>query len=166
MEPTPAPGVATFPPAITFGGPTTFFGAGSIIIPTGAAYQDDCGAVSAFGLVYDVLRAEDWLAANGHQRITIHYTYRSSKSSPNRCQPTNLDTPPSPSASATWNDGCDFIISGAEPVKLITNSNASSSSADTTLVTEDNNGTGGHHAPPARNNVWPPNTRRRRCRRP
>src|SRR5438132_1078957 len=96
------------------------FGTGSLILPTSAAFQDDCGAVSVYGLVYDVLRANAWLAANGKTAITINYGYYDGKKSPNRCVPTNLDTPPSLPGSATWNDGCDFSITaaGGTPVML------------------------------------------------
>jgi hypothetical protein len=134
-QPEPAPGT-TSPtyPTLTFSGNTTFFGSGSIIIPTGASFQDQCGAVSAYGLVYDVLRAEDWLAKNGYQRITVHYVYRGEKASPNRCMPTSASVPPSPSGSAAWNDGCDFNVSGAEPVKLVNNTEASTPADDTTLT--------------------------------
>ena len=40
------------------------FNAGALIIPSGASFQTDCGAVSEYGLVYDILRANQWLAAN------------------------------------------------------------------------------------------------------
>src|SRR5262245_29806345 len=73
---------------------STAFPANSLIIPPGAAFQDDCGAVSTYGLIYDVLRANPWLVANGHQQITIYYVYLDTKQSPNRCVPTSLDTPP------------------------------------------------------------------------
>ena len=51
----------TFSPraeAITYGG-------GSLIIPTQSSYQDYCGTASAYGLVYNVLRANYGLAAIG-----------------------------------------------------------------------------------------------------
>jgi hypothetical protein len=131
-EPMPEPGATAYP-TITFSGNTTYFGSGSIIVPSGAAFQDQCGAVSAYGLIYDVLRAEDWLAKSGYQRITIHYAYRGEKASPNRCMPTNASTPPT--GSAAWNDGCDFTISGTAPVKLISNTAASTPADDGTLTT-------------------------------
>ena len=119
--------------------PTTF-PVGSLIIPTGASFQDDCGSVSAYGLVYDVLRAETWLAANGHGTITINYVVSSSKASPNRCKPTNLNATPTPTAvwgagaPALMNDGCDFQLTGtgtAPPVTLVSNTGG----ADTTIST-------------------------------
>src|SRR4051812_49489483 len=69
---------------------STAFPTGSLIIPTGSAFQDDCGAVSTYGLVYNILRANPWLTANGYTPITIFYTYLDTKGSPNRCQPTTL----------------------------------------------------------------------------
>ena len=58
---------------------------GSLIIPTNAAFQDNCGAVSAYGLVYDVLRAEQWLGSNGHTPIAINYIVYPLKQSPIAC---------------------------------------------------------------------------------
>ncbi|HSN30706.1 MAG TPA: hypothetical protein VLT45_30675 [Kofleriaceae bacterium] len=114
---------------------TVNYAAGSLVLPTSASFQDDCGAVSVYGLVYDVLRANTWLAANGYTPITIHYAYNDTKGSPNRCVPTNLDTPPT--NDAAWNDGCDFQITNAAgaPVKLVANTNATSSGSDTSVVT-------------------------------
>ena len=74
-------------------------------MPTSASYQDNCGAVSD-GLVYDVLRANTWLGANGYTPITVHYAYSDTKGSPNRCLPTDRDAPPT--VDPAWNDGCDF----------------------------------------------------------
>jgi len=115
---------------------------GALIIPTQASFQDSCGAVSAFGLVYQTLRANDWLEANGFNRITIHYGFKSAKGSPNRCIPTNLSTPPAPSTDVSWDDGCDFKIvdAAATPVKLVVNATATSSATDTNVVTFDTTG--------------------------
>ena len=74
---------------------STAFPSGSLIIPTGAPFQDSCGAVSAYGLIYDVLRANPYLTAHGYTPITIWYTYLDTKQSPNRCVPTTLDSAPS-----------------------------------------------------------------------
>ena len=124
---------------------STAFPSGSLILPTGSAFQDDCGAVSIYGLVYDVLRANTWLAAHGYNQIQIFYGYLDVKKSPNRCRPTNLSTSPvtTPACSGTcvadtsWNDGCDFQVNNATgtPVKLI--NNASHTTADTAVVTFD-----------------------------
>lgn len=121
------------------------FGAGSLIIPSGASYQSDCGAVSMYGLVYDVLRANQWLAANHYTPIRIYYTYKDTKQSPNRCTPTNLDagptytgsTNPVLSSDAKWNDGCDFeLFNGTTtPVTLVTNTTASNAATDTLIAT-------------------------------
>lgn len=73
--------------AITYAG-------GSPIIPTQASFQNGCGTASTYGLVYDVLRANDWLAAHGKARVTVHWAYRSRKNSPNRCVPTDAHRPP------------------------------------------------------------------------
>ena len=107
------------------------FPTGSIIIPTGGAFQDDCGAVSVYGLVYDVLRANAWLAANNYHTITIYYAYSDTKASPNRCIPTSLDPgPAAPTNSAMWNDGCDITGVSAQ---LLDNTNASGTG--TTITT-------------------------------
>lgn len=89
---------------------STAFPTGSLIIPVNSAFQDDCGSMSAYGLVYHILRANTWLAANGYTAITVFYTYLDTKGSPNRCVPTSLDTPTT--ASVLWNDGCDIMNVG------------------------------------------------------
>lgn len=124
------------------------FPANTIIIPTSAAWQDDCGAVSAYGLVYDILRANDWLDANGYGHITVYYLISDTKSSPNRCEPTNLDTKPAAVSLSglsscgtscmndpSWNDGCDFSVTNSTgvPVKTLTfSSSAHTMTAGTT----------------------------------
>src|SRR5688572_18686782 len=72
----------------------TTFGPGSIILPASAAYQTDCGAVSVYGVVYQTLRANAWLNANGHGKIEVFYSIKDTKQSPNRCTPTNLHVGP------------------------------------------------------------------------
>lgn len=121
------------------------FAAGSLIIPSGASYQSDCGQVAMYGLVYNVLRANQWLAANHYTPIRVYYAYKDTKASPNRCTPTNLDAGPSYTGStspvlssdAKWNDGCDFeIFNGTTtPVKLVTNTTASNAATDTLIAT-------------------------------
>ena len=110
---------------------------GALIIPTQASYQDSCGTASAFGLVYQTLRANDWLESNGYTRIAIHYGFKLAKGSPNRCKPTNLSTPPAPSGDAAWDDGCDFKIvnAAATPVKLVINTTATNAATDTNVTT-------------------------------
>jgi len=124
--------------AITYAG-------GSLIIPTQSSYQDYCGTASAYGLVYNVLRANDGLAAIGKSRITVHWAYKATKASPNRCVPTNIQNPPvygsyttsnpPPWNDAIWNDGCDFRVTdnSSVPVKLVKNSTGLS--ADDTNIT-------------------------------
>lgn len=137
-------------------GADTSFGAGSLIIPTTASYQDQCGAVAAYGLVYNVLRANAWLAANGYGTIEVYYGYKETKRSPNRCTPTNRHAGAAYSASASgelpaypaqsspahndakWNDGCDFeIVDGtlsataAPMVKRVNKSSAANACAPT-----------------------------------
>ncbi|MBV8755991.1 MAG: hypothetical protein JO257_01870 [Deltaproteobacteria bacterium] len=123
-------------PTASRAGTSYNFPANTIIIPTNAAWQDDCGAVSAYGLVYDVLRANSWLDANGYGHITIYYIISDTKASPNRCLPTNLDTQPAgvavmPSSGtctgscltdSSWNDGCDITVTNSTgtPVKTLT----------------------------------------------
>ena len=76
------------------------FNAGALIIPPSAAYQTDCGAVAIYGLVYDILRANAYIAAHPVQfpngPIEVYYAYRDTKKSPNRCTPTNLSVNPAP----------------------------------------------------------------------
>lgn len=119
----------------------TTFGPGSLIIPASSVYQTDCGAVAMYGLVYNVLRANAWLDANGHGTIDVYYTYRETKSSPNRCTPTNLHNGaaysgvPSPAHDdATWNDGCDFEVfsNSVVPVTRVTNTTATNAATDAT----------------------------------
>ncbi|HEY1814747.1 MAG TPA: hypothetical protein VGG74_20515 [Kofleriaceae bacterium] len=118
---------------------STAFPSGSLIIPSGAPFQDNCGAVSTYGLIYDVLRANPYLTAHGYTPITVWYTYLDTKQSPNRCVPTTLDT--APTTSAMWSDGCD--ISNVQATLV---NNASHTTADTTIVTYNNS---------ASTTIWP-----------
>src|SRR5580704_15672048 len=110
---------------------STAFPSGSLIIPPGAAFQDDCGSVSTYGLVYDVLRANPYLTAHGYTAITVFYAYLDSKESPNRCVPTTLDT--APSVNAMWNDGCDITNVSATLIN-----NANHTTPPTSIVTFNN----------------------------
>lgn len=119
---------------------TKDFDAGSLIIPATSVFQTDCGAVSMYGLVYNILRANTWLENDpGYGPIEIYYSYNTTKSSPNRCTPTNLHS--APSADASWNDGCDFSISDSSGttnvVSLINNKIVA---ADSNVVTINTNG--------------------------
>src|SRR5438552_16722317 len=70
------------------------YAGGSLIIPTQSSYQDNCGVASAYGLVYNVLRANDGLPAIGKSRITVHWAYKGTKASTNRLLPTDIQNPP------------------------------------------------------------------------
>ncbi len=131
------------------------FPIGSLILPASASYQSDCGSVGVYGLVYDVLRANAWLASHGYGAITINYAIADStlttwspngKLSPNRCIPSNLHTAPVPSADPSWNDGCDFQLTGAAPLVKLVNNNNTSAAGDTNVTTYSTIGN---------NNVWP-----------
>lgn len=114
---------------------STAFPTGSLIIPAGSAFQDNCGSVSTYGLVYNILRANPWLTANGYTPITIFFTYLDTKGSPNRCVPTSLDSPPT--VSALWNDGCDIMNVGALQID-----NANHNNPDFAIVTYNQTGNG------------------------
>jgi hypothetical protein len=124
----------------------TTFKAGSLIIPTTATYQHDCGATAVYGLVYDVMRANAWLATQGYPKIKIYYSYKDTKASPNRCTPTNLHVGPSYTGSGVvlhdhpkWNDGCDFSVQDPNntPVKQIDNNAGDLLASDIDIVTVD-----------------------------
>ncbi|MFL5417289.1 MAG: hypothetical protein ACJ78Y_14900, partial [Myxococcales bacterium] len=109
-------------------GAATTFPAQSLIVPMQSSFQDACGMVSSYGLVYDVLRANDGWRATPKTTgrftgpITIHWVYSTAKASPNRCVPTNVDTvfngvtavsPLLGINDKTWNDGCEFALTNA-----------------------------------------------------
>jgi type IV pilus assembly protein PilY1 len=141
--------------ASTSGGTT--FDSGSLIVPMSSSWQDACGSVSAYGLIYDLLRANDGLAsspATSGQKFTtpiyVHWVYRTTKSSPNRCVPTNQSalyngssvmSPLQSTASGTvWNDGCDFSVDNSAannvaPVTLIDNTDKTLSSSKDVVAT-------------------------------
>jgi hypothetical protein len=129
------------------------FAVGSLIIPPGAAYQTDCGAVAIYGLVYNVLRANAYLKTkpliSPGGEIELYYAFNGNKASPNRCAPTNKSTTPAPLGDARWVDGCDFEIynNTATPVSLVNNNGG----ADTNVVTVDTTGA----AAGANPRVWP-----------
>ncbi len=125
------------------------FPAKSLIIPTQASFQTPCGMVSAYGLVFQTLRANPWLADHGHSKVTIHWAIKPGKTSPNRCSPSNLIGPSSVSPTPLWNDpswnqGCDFVVqnSAAVPVSLISNGSPAEANDSFNFATYDTNGTG------------------------
>lgn len=127
-------------------GQATQAASGALIIPMQSTYQDACGIVSAYGLVYQMLAAEESIKAQKGRYITIHWAINPNKASPNRCVPTNLHANPStPTACKTagppwtsascngivpyldnnntpnWNDGCDFTVTSnaSVPVTMV-----------------------------------------------
>src|SRR5256885_3196051 len=126
------------------------FNPGSLIIPMEAPFQDPCGVVSAYGLVYKTLAASDALALANKNRITVHWVYKDVKQSPNRCVPTNLQKNPQtpgtcpapyndpkkcpvlPYIDPAWNMGCDFTVTSTlvAPVTLIDNTSKANPPAD------------------------------------
>jgi len=103
------------------------FAANSLIIPTQMEYQDDCGMISAYGLVYTLLYKNKELLAETPPRrpITIYWAIEPRKQSHHRCD-TGTSVAPSYST-PNDNDGCDFVVeSGApvgQPVALLQNNN-------------------------------------------
>ena len=121
------------------------FTAGSLIIPGGASWQDACGTVSRFGLVYNLLRAQPYWnsAVGGGAPLHIYYIVKPGKGSPNRCMPAwtvpNLSyaggaagAPPSTAGApgyksvGSWDDGCDIRVpdgplGSSQPVSVINN---------------------------------------------
>ncbi len=130
----------------------TSFPAGSLVLPSTATFQSDCGAVSIYGLVYDVLRANGWLTAHGYNPITIYYSIADDttmgaglgKKSVNRCRPSNLHSTvyvnntaqiAATSADASWTDGCDFTLTGTAPLVQLVNNTNTGSTHDTAITT-------------------------------
>ncbi len=107
------------------------FASGSLIIPMQSNFQDSCGVTSAYGLVWQILRANQpgHYFANANHIVTVYVVTSGSKTSPNRCVPSNLTPAPTPNAAGPsgaanhwddpkWNDGCDMSITtlGQQPV--------------------------------------------------
>ncbi|QSQ19856.1 hypothetical protein JY651_31820 [Pyxidicoccus parkwayensis] len=97
------------------------FSRGSLIIPENATFQQGCGSLSAYGLVWRILQSNQAGGPNAASPITVYLAINDQKASPNRCVPTNRHTPPSPTGDAKWNDGCDFTITNAteQPVVMV-----------------------------------------------
>src|SRR5215469_390267 len=76
------------------------FSGGSLIIPMQANFQDSCGVTSAYGLVWQILRANQagGYFANANHLVTVYVVINGNKTSPNRCVPSNLTPAPSPSS--------------------------------------------------------------------
>lgn len=97
------------------------FEQGSLIIPMQRAYQDECGAVAAYGLVYRLLQ----------NHITVYWAVNPNKASHHRCQnsvyPKNGSDGVKPTAAeAKAMDGCDLTVAtdSGYPVSLLDNVNA------------------------------------------
>jgi type IV pilus assembly protein PilY1 len=105
----------------TWANPPQTFSQGSLIIPMQSAYQTQCGTASAYGLVWKILYENRTGGAFGTNPITVYWAIQGTKSSPNRCVPSNLHIPPTAGSPSTWNDGCDFIISNPtqQPVVMV-----------------------------------------------
>ena len=82
------------------------FEQGSLIIPMQKAYQTQCGAVSAYGLIYRFLQ----------QGVTVYWAVQPSKTSHHRCKN-------SATAGAQYIDGCDMEVAKESgwPVSLLKN---------------------------------------------
>lgn len=89
---------------------TVTFSRGSLIIPENATFQQGCGALSAYGLVWRILQSNQAGQPNAANPVTVYLAINDQKQSPNRCVPTNRHQPPNPASDTRWNDGCDFVI--------------------------------------------------------
>ena len=89
------------------------FSRGAIIIPMESTFQSQAGSVSAYGLIYRILQANQAGHRNANSLVTVYIANDPTKQSVNRCKPTNTaaltGAVPLP-ADARWNDGCDFSI--------------------------------------------------------
>ncbi|MFT3841398.1 MAG: hypothetical protein QM723_30690 [Myxococcaceae bacterium] len=97
------------------------FSPGALIIPEQSNFQDGCGAVSAYGLVWRILQSNQPGHYNAAHPVTVYWVISSTKASPNRCVPTNLSVPPSNPLDSRWSDGCDATITAilSQPVTLV-----------------------------------------------
>src|SRR6266849_7721813 len=99
------------------------FASGSLIIPMQSNFQDSCGVTSAYGLVWQILRANQpgHYFANLNRTVTVYVITNPNKTSHNRCVPSNRTPAPipngiGPSGDANhwddprWNDGCDMTV--------------------------------------------------------
>jgi type IV pilus assembly protein PilY1 len=118
--------------------------AGSLIMPLQSTLQDGCGTVSAYGLVFKTLLANDWLEKQGQTRITIHWVFNPNKSTSSHVVPTNSLQPPSYPGQTSpawndsrWNDGIDFVVQNTAgvPVTQIVNTSGTDPTSDKTLTT-------------------------------
>lgn len=104
------------------------FEQGSLIIPMQKAYQTQCGAVSAYGLIYRFLQ----------QGVTVYWAVQPTKTSHHRCKN-------SATAGAQYIDGCDMEVAKESgwPVSLLKNATGEFVNEFDTFDTSGNpNGTG------------------------
>jgi len=99
------------------------FSQGSLIIPMQSNFQDACGATSAYGLVWQILFANQpgHYFANLNRTVTVYVISNPNKTSLNRCVPSNRTPAPTPNGvgpsgdanhwdDPRWNDGCDLTV--------------------------------------------------------
>ncbi len=100
------------------------FEQGSLIIPMQKAYQTDCGAVAADGLVYRLLQ----------NKVTVYWAVEPTKASHHRCKNTanTSNTNPPSAADKRLLDGCDMTVASEDsrPVSLLQNAAGTVSTAD------------------------------------
>jgi len=106
------------------------FAQGSLIIPTQAEYQTDCGTVSAYGLIYMLLLRNQGRVDAGKQPISIYWIIEPKKLSHHRCSTGKMEGAtfvPNEAlpdyGSYNENDGCDFVVqsNSGRPVGLLRN---------------------------------------------
>ncbi|MFT3711740.1 MAG: PilC/PilY family type IV pilus protein [Archangium sp.] len=116
--------------AVSWANPPQTFSQGTLIIPMQANFQNECAMASAYGLVWKLLFENRVGGTFSGQPVTIYWAINGSKTSTNRCVPTNKHDGAQDKTGAGilagksgWdsganNDGCDFSIvnSGRMPV--------------------------------------------------
>ncbi len=125
--------LSLFVASVAWANPPQTFSQGTLIIPMQSSFQTECGTTSAYGLVWKILFENRPGGAFSGNPVTVYWAIQGSKSSPNRCVPSNKHTMPLPNAgsiaagkigwdSGPWNDGCDFSIENAstQPVVKVT----------------------------------------------
>ncbi|MFB1483249.1 hypothetical protein [Corallococcus sp. RDP092CA] len=99
------------------------FSQGALIIPEQATFQQGCGSLSAYGLVWRLLQSNEAGGFNANHPVTVYLAIDDTKQSPNRCVPTNKHLPPAPNNGRwndpSWNDGCDFHVSRADAAPVV-----------------------------------------------
>ncbi len=101
------------------------FTRGALIIPMESTFQSQAGSVSAYGLVYRILQANQAGHRNAASIVTVYIANDPTKQSVNRCKPTNTavyDAAVTTPADPKWVDGCDFSVENItdQPVVNVT----------------------------------------------